>query len=178
MFSEGCAVKANRRTRLNKFQREAEGYLELGLPQYALKALSRLGDPDQFGLSTLYLWGESLRALERYEEAIPPLRRVSEAEPENIHVWLALGWCYKRTGRLEMAIAALESALAADPAEPLLHYNLACYLSLAGDKNASLGHLAQALAMDAHYRTLIEEEPDFDPIRNDPEFQAITSIIV
>jgi len=171
-------VKANGRTRLNKFQREAEGYLERGLPQYALKALSRLGDPNQFGVSTLYLWGEALRALERYEEAVPPLRRVSEAEPETIHVWLALGWCYKRTGHLELAISALESALQADPNEPLLHYNLACYQSLAGDKNASLGHLAQALAMDSHYRTLIDEESDFDSLRNDPEFQAITSIIV
>lgn len=171
-------MKANRRTRLNKFQREAEGYLELGLPHHALNALTHLGDPSQFGVSTLYLWGESLRALDRYEEAISPLRRVSEAEPENIHVWLALGWCYKRTGRLEMAVAALESALAADPDESLLHYNLACYLSLAGDKNGCLGHLAQALAMDSHYRTLIDDEADFDPLRNDPEFQAITSINV
>jgi len=171
-------VKANHRTRLNKFQREAEGYLELGLPQHALSALARLGNPSEFSVSTLYLWGESLRSLERYEEAIPALRRVSEVEPENTHVWLALGWCYKRTGRLEMAIAALESALAADPDEPLLHYNLACYLSLAGEKNGCLGHLTQALAMDAQYRLMIDEETDFDPMRGDPDFQAITSISV
>ena len=35
-------------------------------------------------------------------------------------------------------------------------------------------HLALALRMDSHYRELVDSEPDFDPIRSDPEFQALT----
>lgn len=170
--------KSKERVRLNKCQREAEGYLELGLPGLALRALARLGEPEHFAPSTLYLWGESLRAMERYDEAIPALERSAEAEPENVHIWLALGWCYKRTGRLPRAVAALRSALNADPSEAILHYNLACYLSLAGDKDSALVHLSQALATDPHYRTLVDGEPDFDPLRSDPDFQALVGIIV
>jgi tetratricopeptide (TPR) repeat protein len=171
-------VKSKQRIRLNKLQREAEGYLELGLPALALRSLERLGDPTQFAPSTLYLWGEALRAAQRYAEAIPPLEQAAAAEPENVHVWLALAWCYKRDGRLPRAIEAIRSALNSDPSEALLHYNLACYLSLAGDKDGALVHLSQALSAEPYYRSLVDNEPDFDPIRSDPDFQALIGIIV
>lgn len=161
------------RIRRVKIEREAEGYLELGLPQRALDALAQLGDPAGFDTHGLYLWGEGLRAMDRYAEALVPLKEASERAPENLHVWIALGWCYKRTGQLHMAIDSLERALAEEPDEALVHYNLACYWSLAGNKDRALEFLTQALQIDPDYRRLIDAEPDFDPIRSDPEFQAI-----
>ena len=166
-------VSSKNRIRRRKIQCEAEGYLELGLPQQALDALARLGDPVGFDPHTLYLWGQALRELERYPEAVVSLQRVVEAAPESIHVWLALGWCYKRTARLDMAIDALDKALALKPAEALVHYNLACYWSLAGDKGRALAYLERALAIDSDYARLIDDEPDFDPLRCDPEFRAL-----
>lgn len=156
-----------------KFQYEAEGYLELGRPQRALDVLAKLGDTDAADNHTLYLQGEALRALERYQEALVPLGRVVEAEPENTRVWLALGWCHKRTGRIDLAINALESAMAVDAKEPLIPYNLACYYSVAGGKHKALTYLEQAFSLDPNYRQLIDGEPDFDPIRTDPDFQAL-----
>jgi tetratricopeptide (TPR) repeat protein len=171
-------VRAKSRTRLNKIQREAEGYLELGLAQQALNALGRLGNPADTGATTLYLWGESLRALGRFDEAIGSLRQAAKAEPENVHIWLALGWCHKRTNQLDLAIDDLENGLTADPGDPLLHYNLACYLSLARNKLRALDHLSRALALDSRYRHMIDGEPDFDPLRSDPDFQALTNVSV
>jgi tetratricopeptide (TPR) repeat protein len=143
------------------------------MPRHALDALARLGDPARFGFHALYLWGEALRGLERYHEAIIPLVRASEAAPEDVHVWFALAWCYKRTGQIEMAIDSLERALANQPREALVHYNLACYWSLAGNRREALEYLARALHIDPEYRRLIEGEPDFDLIRSDPEFRAL-----
>ncbi|MGD0896606.1 MAG: tetratricopeptide repeat protein [Thermoguttaceae bacterium] len=156
-----------------RLQRQAEGYLELGMPQQALDALARLGQVQGGDVQTLYLQGEALRALERYQEALVPLGRVTDSEPENIHAWLAVGWCHKRAGRIDLAIDALETALAADPQEPLIRYNLACYWSLAGGKRQAVGYLEQALSLDPNYRNLVDHEPDFDPIRSDREFQAV-----
>lgn len=164
------ARKGVRRLRL---QREAEGYLELGMSQHALMSLARIGDPSSFDSSTLYLWGEALRSEERYEEAIIPLQRAAESAPENINIRLALGWCFKRVGRIHLAIEALEQALAAEPNEPLLRYNLACYFSLAGNKSRAIRFLSQTLAVAPGYRSLIDNETDFDPLRHDPEFQAL-----
>jgi len=166
-------MTARNRIRRSKLQREAEGYLELGLAQQALNTIARIGDTTAWDAKTLYIWGEALRTLERHEEALGPLCRAAEASPENIHVHLALGWCYKRTGQIHLAINALEKALAAEPDESLLRYNLACYCSLSGQKHRALRFLAQVLAAAPGYRDLIDEETDFDPIRQDPDFQAL-----
>jgi Flp pilus assembly protein TadD len=167
------------RIRRMKLQHQAEGYLELGLAKQALEVLARLGgaagskESDGADVRTLYLQGQALRTLERYGEAIVPLGKVAEMEPENVQVLLALGSCHKRTGRIDLAIAALESALAADGDEPLIRYNLACYHSVAGDKRQALAYLEQALSLDPNYRLLVEHESDFDGLRGDPEFQAL-----
>jgi Flp pilus assembly protein TadD len=156
-----------------KIRREAEGYLELGMSEHALKTLGRLGDPVTFDAQALYLWGESLRSLERYFEALAPLQRAAKAAPDDIRIRVALGWCYKRTGQLDSAIDALEQALLIEPEQALLRYNLACYLSLSGQKRRALRYLSQALSLDPGYHKLIDTESDFDPLRADPQFQAI-----
>jgi Flp pilus assembly protein TadD len=161
------------RIRRSKIQREAEGYLELGMPQHALQALGRLGDPTGFEVEALYLWGEGLREMDRFFEALVPLERAAKMAPADIRVRIALGWCYKRIGRLDLAIHSLDQALAVEPEEPLLRYNLACYLSLSGQKRRALRFLSQALSANSIYRKMAQSESDFDPIRSDPEFQAI-----
>jgi tetratricopeptide (TPR) repeat protein len=166
-------MTTRRQIRCGRIQREAEGYLELGMPQHALQTLDRLGDPASFGGRALYLWGEGLRSMERYFEALMPLERAVRVAPDDVHIRVALGWCYKRTGRIDLAIDALEQAVLLDPGQALPRYNLACYLSLAGQRRRALRYLAQALAIDPTYRELIEEESDFDPLRADPEFQSL-----
>jgi len=164
--------------RIQRMLREAEGYLELDMPQTALDMLSRLTDPGTFRGQKLYLTGEALRASERHAEAIGVLEQAADLLPSNVHVWLALGWCRKRTGQLDLAINALERAEEATPEEAIVHYNLACYWSLAGKKQRALAYLSRAISIDANYRELIVDEPDFDPIRSDPEFRAMLEIIV
>jgi Flp pilus assembly protein TadD len=171
-------VTSPQRIRARQLERQAEGYLELGLPEQAVATLLRLRQGGPWSGHALYLYGEALRSLERYGEAITPLCQAAHLAPGNIHIWVALGWCYKRTGRMDLAIDALRQACNTEPDEALVHYNLACYLSLAGKKEESLARLAQALSLDPHYRALIDEEPDFDPIRSDPGFQALVGVRV
>ena len=171
-------MTAKHRVRLRRILTETEGYLELGMPQHALDTLDRLGGTKCFNSRAFYLKGESLRQLDRYREAVGPLRRAAEIAPSNLHVWLALGWCYKRLGHIHRAIFAMEEAIVVEPNEAIAHYNLACYLSLSGEKAQAVVQLTEALLLDPDYREMVDDEPDFDPIRSDAQFRAITSIIV
>lgn len=166
------------RVRRQQQIRQAEGYLELGMPQQAIATLERFGTGEHVPASVFYLRGEALRALDRWAEAIEPLTRASAVAPENIHVWLALGWCYKRMGRIDLAIESLQQAQDAEPQEALIHYNLACYWSLAGNKRHALASLSRAFTLENDYRDLVSSEPDFDPLRSDPDFQALLTVVV
>lgn len=177
-----------------QLMREAEGYLDLALifgdhwtlpadvrdqlAQRALTTLDRLGESAAYGPQVQLLKGQALRMMERYGEALAPLTSAAEFEPDNIDTWLALGWCYKRTGRLDLAIQSLEEALEHEPGSAIIHYNLACYWTLAKNKRKALTYLSQALALDSSYRNLIDDEHDFDAIRSDPAFLALTSVVV
>jgi len=187
-------VSADSRIRKQKLLREAEGYLELlsachekwspeprtrdPLARRAIAALAQLDLTDTREPYVLYLRGHALRDMERYAEAIEPLREAAEIEPESIPTWIALGWCHKRTGRLDLAIEALEEALAADPEQAIVHYNLACYWSLAGNADLALTYLANAFELDPAYRRRVAKEHDFDPIRKHPSFLELTSVVV
>ena len=50
--------------------------------------------------------------------------------------------------------------------------------TLAGRVQAAIEHLTKAISLDDRYRDLTGAEPDFDPIRQDPRFVAVTHVTV
>lgn len=183
-----------KRIRSQQKLREAEGYLELveagsefaqlsaerrdTLARRALAAVGELERNRQSRPVIKFMTGMALRAMERYRESIESLEAAAELDGENISIWLALGWCHKRTGRLDLAIESLQEALSIDPDQAIIYYNLACYWSLAMNTKLALEYLARSFELDESYRNLVGREPDFDPIRNDPRFLELTSVVV
>ena len=182
------------RNRRQQLLREAEGYLDLAtalgeeckldgdvrdrLAERAIKQVdaARAIGGDSFEAS--YLHGEALRTMGRWNDAIKALEDAREHNGANMHVHLALAWCYKRIGKLDLAIEMLEHALTVEPTEAILYYNLACYWSLAGNAQLACSFLSEAFDLDSNYRDLVGDEEDFNPIRNHPAFVNLTSVIV
>ena len=162
------------RDRIKRQLDEAEGYLMLNLPALALEILEKRTDWATMQFEASYLTGEALRSLERYREALKPLEVAARLRPADAGVAIALGWCYKRTHRLAQAIDALERAARLNQEDPLLHYNLACYWSLAGNVVKALDELAFSLDLDPSLRSLIADESDFDKLRGNPAFERLT----
>ena len=79
----------------------AEGYLELDLPAMALESLQQIEEPGPLVVPCLYLAGESLKRLERYDEAIAPLRHAACSLPRPLReiAWRSLAECLKKSGR-------------------------------------------------------------------------------
>lgn len=182
------------RTKRRQLLREAEGYLDLvtscadDFPlqpalrdRLAERAVTVLDSIDAKGIERedmLYLRGQAYRVMERHHEAIQWLEEAAEVNPENLHTWLALGWCQKRVGRLDLAIQSLEEALSVASDHAIIYYNLACYWSLAKNSKLAIAYLARAFDIDSSYRDLVAGEGDFDSIRNHPSFLELTSVIV
>jgi uncharacterized Ntn-hydrolase superfamily protein len=74
------------------------------------------------------------------------------------------------------AIAATHASLERFPGDPLLLYNLACYESLDGRREAALAHLEQALAADPTMREMACADSDFAAVANEPEFRALVEV--
>ncbi len=149
------------------------GYLILEMPDHALAELRAVDDPDAEPRLFYQLRAEAYRMKQLHAEALRDYERALREDPEDPTLMLGMAWCYKRTGQLGKAIAVTEAAYRVAPDKPLIMYNLACYLALAGDRERALAWLGRALRRDQSFRKLVAEETDFDSLRSDPDFRRI-----
>jgi hypothetical protein len=93
-------------------------------------------------------------------------------EPQGYELWAPLGPLY-REGRY--AEAADRGGKVADehPEYPGLLYNVACCESLAGRKADAIRHLRLAVERSEATRSHLASDSDLDPLRDEPEFQAL-----
>ena len=157
----------------------AEGYITLGMYSHALASLDKIMDPEDAAFELNYQRGDALRHLDRHDEALVAFHRAFDETPDDVDLLMAMAWCYKRTNQLPRAITSMEQAYRLAPKQAVILYNLSCYWSLAGNKTQSLSWLGRALRMDKDnsLRRLIDDESDFDTLRNDPDFQLIVRAI-
>jgi len=70
--------------------------------------------------------------------------------------------------------ATMEETLAHTEESWGRHYNVACYLALAGEHDAAFEQLRTAIELDRDkVMTWLPEDSDLDPLRDDPRFQEL-----
>jgi Flp pilus assembly protein TadD len=166
----------NPKRRRERLLEAARGYLTLEMPDHALRELRRLDSSDDVLFDVCQLKGESLRQKNEHDEALSVFSRALEERPDDLTTLMGMAWCYKRTDQLPNAISTMEQAYQSNPKEPIVLYNLSCYFCLAGDKAQALSWLGRALRLEPTLRELISDECDFDPLRNDPDFQFVIQV--
>ncbi len=160
-------------SRTERHLRAAEGYLELEMPEHALREIKSVPASDAPAATYHQLKGESFRQLKQYDEALNELGQALEEKSDNLSIIMGMAWCYKRVDQLSDAIRMMQLAYEVDPENPLTLYNMACYCSLDGDKTRMLEWLGRALRKQQSLRKLIPKETDFDAYRDDPDFQFL-----
>ena len=179
----------SKRTRLIQM---AEGYLDLTMvfedlwpldkphckkmADRAIECLNQVDQPMGHKSYVAFLKGQAHRTAGRYCDAIELFEHSLQLDPDNLHAYLAIAWCYKRTNEISKAIDALKSALKVEPSYALTHYNLACYWALSDNVELAVLHLSFALDLNSDYRDKIADETDFDSIRDEQSFQAIVTV--
>jgi len=166
---------ANKQRR--RLLRAAEGYLDLDMADHALESLRRIVDPGPDPFTYYALQGQAWRSKREHHQALEWYQRAHELAPRDLNVLLEMAWCFKRIDRLDLSIETLREAYQFHMTVPVVLYNLACYYSLAGNKDQALSWLGRALRLNRGMSKLVAAETDFDPLRGDPDFQHLLALV-
>ena len=113
----------------------------------------------------------------RWEDAIREFREILDAYPEDRLSWLRIAQAERELGRYESALGSLEQALANSAPEAMVYVERARDLLGLGRTDEAIRELETADHLELRARVLLEEEPDFDVIRDDPRFTKILASV-
>ena len=167
----------NSEARRKRYLQAAEGYFTLGMPDHALEALKQVAPADNTDFEWLMLRGDILRVKQQHDQALACFQAAHSLRPKSLEVLLGMAWCFKRTGSLDRSIECMQQAYESHPDQPIVLYNLSCYYALDGQKPQALSWLGRAVRMDRSFYKLIDDETDFDSLRNDPDFRHLMELL-
>ena len=113
------------------------------------------------------------RLSERMDEAIREVEAALSIEPLHPVNHYNYGVILDLLKRYPEARTRYEKALELSPGLPPALYNVACSYAREGDLNSALPYLLESILLDEAFREEAEFDLDFDPIRDEPAFQAI-----
>jgi len=143
----------------------AEGYLQLGLLEDALRELESLPAEAQRRSVTLQLRVAILVRAKRWSEALLASEELRITDPEEPQGYLHSAYCLHELGRTVDARDQLLAAPVFVTEHPLYSYNLACYEAQLGNPHESANLLRIALKKDAKLYEIAASDPDLDPVR-------------
>jgi serine/threonine protein kinase/Flp pilus assembly protein TadD len=119
--------------------------------------------------------GRETEARAAFERAGRAAVRHIELNPDDprAHYLGAICWC--RLGQVEKGLSWGDHALALDPEDAGVLYNVACLNAVGGRAEAALDHLEHAVQNGFGHREWIEHDPDLQPLRSQPRYQALLS---
>jgi len=91
--------------------------------------------------------------------------------PDFTNVLISLGDAYTRKGFYQEGLAIDMKLAVLKPDDPIVHYNLACSLSLVGKSKESLEELKRAILLGYDDFSYILEDKDLEDVRQLPEFE-------
>ena len=87
-------------------------------------------------------------------------------------LWAPLAPAYQAREYAEVA-ARLAALVDANPQYPMLFFNLACCESQCGRTSEAVHHLRRAVEMSEEFRESARDDPDLEPIRDEPGFRQL-----
>jgi tetratricopeptide (TPR) repeat protein len=159
--------------RLQRLADQIDGWLDLRCPERALELLDPvLADPEGRAAGLCM----RIRALVRqgqHDLALADLAELRRTQQPLDWIDLTEAWCRKRSDDLAGAIRCMEQLLARTPRSDIGHFNLACYLAIAGQRDRAVDEATVACGINPDLRDLLRDEPDLDSLRNDPRFRQL-----
>jgi serine/threonine-protein kinase len=119
------------------------------------------------------LLGQTYLAQNRYADAIRELERARRLSPETPRNLGVLGDAYGRAGRRRDAQALADQLARLGQSQYVSPVYTAMIRSGLGDNRGAIAALEQALADRSDWMILLNVDPAFDPLRNEPAFRDL-----
>jgi len=158
---------------LQRLADQIDGWLDLRCPDRAIELLGPLLAEPAARAAGLAMRVRALARMGSYRDALPDLAELRMTAPDEGWVDLTEAWCRKRADDLPGAIRCLETLVRRDHQSDVAHFNLACYLALAGERDRAIDELTLACGLDEHCRDFARDDPDLDSLRTDPRFRQL-----
>ena len=95
--------------------------------------------------------------------------------PDYTEVVGLLGGLYTKVGRVADGLRMDRKLVKLEPDNATAHYNLACSLALCKKRPDALKSLRKAVDLGYNDRDWMEQDPDLEILKNDPEFRSLLS---
>ena len=101
------------------------------------------------------------------------LEAALKGNPDNFDVLFELGNAYTTSGRYEEGLAIDRRLIRLRPDNPIVHYNLACSLSLLGEIDESLEELEASFKLGYREYNYVISDSDLQNLRKDGRFAEL-----
>jgi adenylate cyclase len=102
-------------------------------------------------------------------EGVARAERFLTDHPDNHRAFYLGAGALLDLGERDRAIEWAQKALAIDPSDPSIRYNMGCFYAKAGEIDQAFEYLQDSITS----KSWIEHDPDLDPIREDPRYQKL-----
>ncbi len=118
---------------------------------------------------------DAVRARNADFECIEAVKKRVREHPDDTRAWTMGAAVLAEMGEPERAATWIDRALAVDADEPIIEYNAACVYTKLGRFDDALRCLTVAQRHGGLLREWARNDPDLDPLRDDPRFGATFS---
>jgi predicted Zn-dependent protease len=142
----------------------AQGYIELEMPEEALRELDALPRQHQLREEVLQMRLFVVMRAKRWEQALSICARLRATDPEDTTGYIHGAFCLHEMGRTSEAKQLLLDGPGSLLSEPTYHYNLGCYDAVLGNLAEATHHLETSFQMDKKFREIAKLDPDLKAV--------------
>ena len=158
---------------LQRLVDQIDGWLELRCPERALELVDPLLAEPAARTAGLVLRVRAFARMGDFQSALRDLGELQQAGTADDWIDLTEAWCRRRIDDIDGAIRCTEQLVKRNRRSDIGHFNLACYLALAGMHDRAVDALSLAVGLNPDCRDFARDEPDFDRLRTDPRFRQL-----
>jgi predicted Zn-dependent protease len=142
----------------------AQGYIELEMPDEALREIDAISSKDQFREEVLQMRLFIVMRARRWEQALSVCARLRATRPEGVTGYIHGAFCLHELGRTGEAKQLLVGGPSTLLSEPTYYYNLGCYDAVLGNLPEAARHLERSFQMDGKFREIAKYDPDLKTV--------------